>query len=130
MARSDPEQTMPAECEDVIVLSEKFYRELIAHPIPTDLEAVKVLASTRRAGFVPMVVLSLPSRTERRRHSDLRPVWPDTTIRCDRVLETPTIPYEAGAIAKDDSSALAGLPGLHQFRKAITSESNQLEPSP
>jgi replication initiator protein len=28
----------------VIVLSDEFYREIIAHPIPADLEAVKVLA--------------------------------------------------------------------------------------
>jgi hypothetical protein len=32
-----------AECENVIVLSEEFYREIAAHPIPTDLDAVKVL---------------------------------------------------------------------------------------
>lgn len=31
--------------ENVIVLSDEFYAEAIAHPIPTDMEAVKVLAS-------------------------------------------------------------------------------------
>ena len=31
--------------ENVIVLSDEFYREIVAHPIPADLEAVKVLAS-------------------------------------------------------------------------------------
>jgi Plasmid encoded RepA protein len=31
--------------ENVIVLSDEFYAEVIAHPIPTDIEAVKVLAS-------------------------------------------------------------------------------------
>jgi len=30
--------------ENVIVLSEEFYQEILAHPIPTDLEAVKVLS--------------------------------------------------------------------------------------
>jgi hypothetical protein len=30
--------------ENVIVLSEEFYKEILAHPIPTDLEAVKVLS--------------------------------------------------------------------------------------
>ena len=30
--------------ENVIVLSDEFYREITAHPIPADLEAVKVLA--------------------------------------------------------------------------------------
>ncbi len=33
------------EFENVIVLSDEFYQEVIAHPIPTDLEAVKVLAA-------------------------------------------------------------------------------------
>jgi hypothetical protein len=31
--------------ENEIVLSDEFYQEVIAHPIPTDLEAVLVLAS-------------------------------------------------------------------------------------
>ena len=38
----------PALCDDfenVIVLSDEFYQEVMAHRIPTDLEAVKVLAS-------------------------------------------------------------------------------------
>jgi Plasmid encoded RepA protein len=40
-----PEQTaLSKEFENVIVLSDEFYGEITAHPIPTDLEAVKVLA--------------------------------------------------------------------------------------
>jgi len=36
----------PSEyCENTIVLSEEFYQEILAHPIPTDLEAVKVLSA-------------------------------------------------------------------------------------
>jgi hypothetical protein len=31
--------------ENVIVLSDEFYAEVMAHPIPTDIDAVKVLAS-------------------------------------------------------------------------------------
>jgi len=30
--------------ENIIALSEEFYKEVLAHPIPTDLEAVKVLS--------------------------------------------------------------------------------------
>jgi hypothetical protein len=37
------------EFENVIVLSDEFYEEAIAHPIPTDLEAVKVMASAPAA---------------------------------------------------------------------------------
>jgi hypothetical protein len=35
--------------ENVIVLSDEFYREIVAHPIPADLEAVKVLAGAPAA---------------------------------------------------------------------------------
>jgi len=45
--RPDYGEPMPTECENVIVLSEVFYREVIAHPIPTDLEAVKVLVAAQ-----------------------------------------------------------------------------------
>jgi Plasmid encoded RepA protein len=35
---------LSSEFENVIVLSDEFYQEVSSHPIPTDLEAVKVLA--------------------------------------------------------------------------------------
>lgn len=42
----DPEQyPVSDQFENVIVLSDEFYREIMAHPIPADLEAVKVLAA-------------------------------------------------------------------------------------
>jgi hypothetical protein len=42
----DPQQyPVSEEFENVIVLSDEFYREIVAHPIPADLEAVKVLAA-------------------------------------------------------------------------------------
>lgn len=41
----DPDQCpLSDQFENVIVLSDEFYREITAHPIPADLEAVKVLA--------------------------------------------------------------------------------------
>lgn len=41
----DPEQfPLSEQFENVIVLSDEFYPEIAAHPIPADLEAVKVLA--------------------------------------------------------------------------------------
>jgi hypothetical protein len=42
----DPVQQMPsAAFENVILLSDEFYQEVIAHPIPADLEAVKAFGS-------------------------------------------------------------------------------------
>ena len=33
--------------ENAVKLSDEFFAEIMAHPIPTDLEAVKVLAAAR-----------------------------------------------------------------------------------
>jgi hypothetical protein len=41
----DPDQCpLSDEFENIIVLSDQFYQEITSHPIPADLEAVKVLA--------------------------------------------------------------------------------------
>jgi hypothetical protein len=45
-ARGPNQRFLPGEFENVVFLSEEFYREVTAHPIPTDLEAVKVLSSS------------------------------------------------------------------------------------
>jgi hypothetical protein len=46
-SREHPDQrTLSSEFENVIVLSDEFYQELIAHPVPNDLEAIKVLAAS------------------------------------------------------------------------------------
>jgi hypothetical protein len=43
----DPGQSnLPGECQNLIVLNEEFYREILEHPIPTDLEAAKALSSS------------------------------------------------------------------------------------
>ncbi len=42
----DLEQAPPSDaCANLIVLSDEFYREVTEHPIPTDLDAVKVLSA-------------------------------------------------------------------------------------
>ena len=43
------EDAIPDEFGNVIVLSDEFYQEVMAHPIPTDLEVVKVLAAAPAA---------------------------------------------------------------------------------
>lgn len=37
---------LPGDCQNVIVLSEEFHREVLSHPIPADLEAAKALSSS------------------------------------------------------------------------------------
>ena len=43
-SRSTEQYPISDQFENVIVLSDEFYREIMAHPIPADLEVVKVLA--------------------------------------------------------------------------------------
>ena len=46
----DPDQMLlPGDCQNMIILSDEFYREIQAHPIPTDLEAAKALSSSPAA---------------------------------------------------------------------------------
>ena len=44
-SRSPSQQVLSPQFENVIVLSEDFYREVTQHSVPNDLDAVKVLAS-------------------------------------------------------------------------------------
>jgi len=46
----DPAQpNLPGDCQNMIVLSEEFYREVQSHPIPADLGAAKALSSSPAA---------------------------------------------------------------------------------
>jgi hypothetical protein len=46
----DPEaKLLPGDCQNRIILSDEFYREILSHPIPTDLEAARVLSSSPAA---------------------------------------------------------------------------------
>ena len=59
--------------ENVIILSDEFFQEIMAHPISTDLEAVKLLTST--PGILDLFVwLSYRCFTAKGQgiHSDLR----------------------------------------------------------
>ena len=43
------QRLLPGDCQNTIVLSDEFYRETLNHPIPSDLEAAKVLSSSPAA---------------------------------------------------------------------------------
>jgi hypothetical protein len=45
-SRTPEQHVLSSEFENVIVLSDDFYNEICAHPVPNDLEAVKLLASS------------------------------------------------------------------------------------
>jgi hypothetical protein len=43
-SRDCDQRMLPGDCQNMIVLSDQFYRETLSHPIPTDLEAAKALS--------------------------------------------------------------------------------------
>ena len=45
-ARDPAQQTVSDEFDNIIVLSDEFYTEVASHPVPTDLEAVKLLTAS------------------------------------------------------------------------------------
>jgi len=45
-SRDPGQQNLPGDCQNMIVLSEEFYREIQSHPIPADPEAAKALSSS------------------------------------------------------------------------------------
>jgi hypothetical protein len=47
--RDSDQRLLPGDCQNMIVLSDEFYREILSHPIPTDLETAKVLSASAAA---------------------------------------------------------------------------------
>jgi hypothetical protein len=48
-SRNCDRRALLGDCQNMIVLSDEFYRETLSHPIPTDLEAAKALSSSPAA---------------------------------------------------------------------------------
>jgi hypothetical protein len=45
-SRTPDQRALSSDFENVIALSDEFYHELVAHPIPYDLDAIKLLAAS------------------------------------------------------------------------------------
>ena len=48
-SRDPAQEALPGDCQNVVVLSDEFYREIHSHPIPADLEVAKALSSSPAA---------------------------------------------------------------------------------
>lgn len=48
-SRSSEQETLPCEFQNEIVLSPEFFKEILDHPIPTDMEAAKALSCSPAA---------------------------------------------------------------------------------
>ncbi len=114
----DPDQyPVSDQFENVIVLSDEFYREITAHPIPADLEAVKVLGgSTGRAGSIHVAFVSLLSGEGERKDSAVWGVRSGQPDRIDRIRAAAAVSREARWMVGVHPRALAGVPGQDQQR--------------
>jgi hypothetical protein len=97
--------------ENVVVLSDEFYAEVMAHPIPTDMEAVKVLASAPGVLdlFMWLVYRCFRGQTGGA-DSPVRRLRFNRTIRVGRVHKTAAFSRHAAAMALYHSPGLAGVP--------------------
>ena len=71
------QRLLPGPCQNMIVLSDEFYREILSHPIPTDLEAAKVLSSSPAA---PDLFMWLSSRCLTARARERVPRFGDLSL--------------------------------------------------
>ena len=97
--------------ENVIVLSNEFFEEVTAHPIPADLEAVKVISS---APAVLDLFVWLSYRwlylEKAGTDTDLRAVWTGAAVRGRRIRAAEEISRKAPSRAQNDTARLAGVP--------------------
>ena len=81
-SRSPEQRPISSEFENVIVLSDDFYQEILAHPVPNDLEAVKLLGGRAgRARPLHVAQLSLLQGEGTGVDPDLRRVRPRESTR-------------------------------------------------
>jgi hypothetical protein len=97
--------------ENVVVLSDEFYAEVMAHPIPTDMEAVKVLASAPGVLdlFMWLVYRCFRGQTGGA-DSPVRRVRLDCAAGVGRVHAAPAFPRHAAAMAIYHQPRLARMP--------------------
>ena len=104
-AREPDSKRISDEFDNVIVLSDEFYSEIVSHPIPTDLDAVKALtASPGLVGPVHVAFVSMLC-VERRRANPY--LWPVRTGRSTRELRV----RKATEVSRDPRTLFAGHPG-------------------
>jgi len=101
--------------ENVIALSDEFFQEVMEHPIPTDLEVVKLLSSAP-AVLDLFVWLSYRCFTAKEKDTDFRTFWLGATARSGRICPTAKISGKAAAMAKDHPPRLTGMPSEQQPR--------------
>ena len=93
---------LSSEFENIVVLSDEFYKEVSSHPLPNDLEAVKVLAGSPA---VLDLYMWLTYRCFKASGTEAIPIFGDFglagqigTVEYSRA----PLPQHVGAVAADD----------------------------
>ena len=101
-SRNPDEKLLPGECQNMILLSDEFYREVLDHPIPTDLEAAKALCPARRLStcLCGSRIAASQRAAENVRHSLERSVW-SANLETQSMLDLASFAksYRAGSIS-------------------------------
>jgi hypothetical protein len=112
-SRNPEEKLLGGECQNMILLSDEFYREVLNHPIPTDLEAAKALSSCP-AALDLFMWLSYRCFTARGR--ERVPLFgafgPPTLER--RIRPSTKVPRETAGLAGNRPGDVAGVPGFYR----------------
>ncbi|MFN0105637.1 MAG: replication protein RepA [Bryobacteraceae bacterium] len=102
--------TSAAVGENTIKLSDEFFGETSSHPIPTDLEAVKVLAASPALLDLYMWLgLSMRQREGPRVHPALWCLWANHALGMHRVFLPESLPRNTCTVAANNSNTLAGV---------------------
>jgi hypothetical protein len=109
-SRDPAQKLLPGDCQNRIVLSEEFYREIQAHPIPTDLEAARVLSSSPAALDLFMSFLPMRHGPRKTTRAAVRLFRPGQPAGKHRVCASAQVPGEARRLAEPDSGHVARVP--------------------
>jgi len=117
-SRDPGRQNLPGDCQNMIVLSEEFYREIQAHPIPADLEAAKVLSSSPA---VLDLYMWLSYRCFAAGGEERVPLFGDFGLvnqlgsaTYARPHPPSEVPRAIGKVVGPGAHDVAGMPGVHQ----------------
>ena len=114
-SRDPGQQNLPGDCQNMIVLSEEFYREIQSHPIPADLEAAKALSSSPA---VLDLYMWLSYRCFAARGEERVPLFGDFGLvnqleEC-HLCPSSEVPRAIGTVVGPRAHDVAGMPGVHQ----------------
>jgi hypothetical protein len=115
-SRNPDQEMLPGGFENEVVLSDEFYREILDHPIPADLEAAKALSCSPAALDLFMW---LSYRCFTAQGKERVSIFGDfglvgASVGQRRVRSPPSIPRTARPVAGLGPGAVAWLPGQNQ----------------